>query len=201
MCRGRIPSCRPRWPSSHSSSSHIGSHGSAASTSTSRATWPRRSPSNRPSSCGAAASLPPVPTLTRADAYLEAFVPKSSIVVGRLPEALRRPAPLLFLEPPVARCGRRLRRAALPLDAQARPDRRRESVEGELAVSCAAPFVLRDRPHYRAAAPPQPRLLRFRERLRGVHVEERLDPRFRLLCVLAAGPARARVSEADLLHG
>ena len=64
-----------------------------------------------------------------------------------------------------------------------------------------APLVLSDgaqrRPGPRDDAP----LLRVGERLRRFDVEQRLDPRRRLLCVLTAGAARARDSQLDLRDG
>ena len=107
------------------------------------------------------------------------------------------PAPLLG-QAPLARLGRGRRRAAPALALEPAGDRLGEALERQLAVSPLAALVLSDRAHDGADAVGKPALVGVRQRRRRLHVEEGLDPRLRLLHVLAARAARTRETKLDL---
>ena len=112
-------------------------------------------------------------------------------VLRWIAQALRIASTSLLGEAPFPRCGARLRRAALPLDAEALSQSGGETLERELAVPPLAPLILRERADHGASARSQAPFLRVGQGRGRLDVEDGLDPSLRLLRVLAAGPARA----------
>jgi holo-[acyl-carrier protein] synthase len=92
----------------------------------------------------------------------------------------------------------RVGRPAGPLYPERLSERGNEPLECQLAVPQLAPLVFGDRPHDRAGARNHTRLLGLGQRGRGLDVEQRLDPRLRLLRMLTAGAARSGRAETDL---
>ncbi len=127
-------------------------------------------------------------------------------LAGRNPSLVRIPAaePLylrtapLLLEPPLTRSRRRFRRHAAPFDPERAAKLLDQPLECELAVAQLTSLVLSDRAEHGSGAGDHPALLRLGQRLRGLHVEDGLHPRLRLLGMLSARPARTRKSELHL---
>src|SRR5436190_1935588 len=121
------------------------------------------------------------------------------LLVGlRTSEALDLAPPSLRREALLDRPAVRPRRAPRPPYAQRFPERRDEPLERQFPVPQLAALVLGDGLDRRADPVDDPLLLRVRQRRRRLHVEQRLDPRLRLLRVLPARPARPGRAEADL---
>src|ERR687892_1027048 len=117
----------------------------------------------------------------------------SASVLGRWPtEPFRLAAALLLGDAPLP-CGPRRSRRNPPARHRERGAELLEEPLGrELAVAQLAPLVLRDRSQHRTRTREHAALLHVRERVRRLHVEDRLDSRRGLLGVLSAGAARAR---------
>ncbi len=102
-----------------------------------------------------------------------------------------RPASLT-LEPPLARGSRRCRRHTPARYGQCGAELLDEPLDRELAVACLTALVLGDGSEHGPGACDDPPLLRVRESARGLHVEQGLHPRRRLLCMLTARSTRSR---------
>src|SRR5438094_226841 len=118
-------------------------------------------------------------------------------LVRGTPEPLRLGAALLLLAAAPSSGGGGLGGGALSRYAQRFPQRGAEPLDCELAIARLTPLVLRDRSQNRAGARDHAPLLRVRQRVRGLDVEDGDDPRLGLLRVLAAGPARAGDLQLD----
>jgi hypothetical protein len=97
----------------------------------------------------------------------------------------------LLLEAALARRGARLRRHALPLDAERFAELLDQPLDRELAVPPLAPLVLRNRPEGRPGLCDNAALLRVAERGGTLDVEDRLDAGLRGVRVLPARSAGA----------
>src|SRR5262245_28817245 len=128
----------------------------------------------------------------------EARPPRASLFREWSAKRLRPRPAALALEAPLV-CGRRwLGGDALPRHGERRPQLLDETLDCELAVAQLASLVLRDRSENGPRAGDHTSFLRLRELVRGLDVEDRLDARGRLLCVLPTRPARARGTQLDL---
>src|SRR5918996_671573 len=126
----------------------------------------------------------------------------SSLGVGwASPEALLRRSASLRLETARSRRRRRRRRHPATRHGERLPQLLDEPLDRELAVPELTPLVLGDRAENGACTGEHATLLNVRQRRGRLHVEQCLDPRRRLLSVLAAGPTRARDADLDLRDG
>ena len=92
----------------------------------------------------------------------------------------------LLLEPPLPCGGAGFRGHAAAGDGERLAKLRDEPLDRQLAVPSLAPLVLGDRTNDRTDTREDSAALSVRERRRGLDLERRLDPRRRLLRVLAA---------------
>jgi hypothetical protein len=106
-------------------------------------------------------------------------------------------APLL-LEPPFAGGSSWLRRAATTARSKRVRHSPPEARDRELTVACLTATVLRNRGHPRAEPRSQRVLLLGGQRLRGVDLEDSLDPRGGDVRVLPSRSRRAAGSQLDL---
>src|SRR5438067_5501191 len=126
--------------------------------------------------------------------------PLTSVLLlrSRTAETLDLAPPTLPGEPLLHRPSMGSRRLPRAADAERGAERGHESLEGQPPIPELAALVLGHRSEDRACTLDHPLLLLLRQRRRSLDVEQRLDSRLRLLCVLAPGSARPGRAESDL---